>query len=324
MENAITPAHAPGTELATLSKDAVALWNQATQVAKLVKELVVKSAVEISGRKHVRVEGWMAIAVAHGYIATIKSVENTPTGMRAIAELRRQSDGAFLTSAEGFVGVDEPVWYGGLGRKVVRERGVRTEKEVTFPKRPEFAIRAMAQTRAISRVCRAAFAHVVIVIDAGLDTTPAEDITDTIDIDGAAPADAGTVGSSGAIDQAQENAKRAAEAKMEAHNAAQEKAAAAPTAKPVEVPRDPSLAFREQFADGRWEKFEIHFGKWGPDVAANKPHGTALGELPHGSLKYFIEDWQPKPFGNKQPSEKDYQLRAALDAARDQGALDRK
>jgi hypothetical protein len=34
----------------------------------------------------------------------------------------------------------------------------------------------MAQTRAISRVCRSAFAHVVVLIDKELSTTPAEEV----------------------------------------------------------------------------------------------------------------------------------------------------
>jgi hypothetical protein len=34
----------------------------------------------------------------------------------------------------------------------------------------------MAQTRAISRACRSAFAHVVVMMDAGLSTTPAEEV----------------------------------------------------------------------------------------------------------------------------------------------------
>src|SRR3546814_8677098 len=34
----------------------------------------------------------------------------------------------------------------------------------------------MAQTRAISRACRSAFAHVVVMMKAGLETTPAEEI----------------------------------------------------------------------------------------------------------------------------------------------------
>jgi hypothetical protein len=64
------------------------------------------------------------------------------------------SDGMVLSQAEGFVGNDEATWNN----------------------RPEYARRAMAQTRAISRACRSAFAHVVVMMNAGLSTTPAEEV----------------------------------------------------------------------------------------------------------------------------------------------------
>jgi hypothetical protein len=64
------------------------------------------------------------------------------------------SDGQTLSTAEGFVGDDEPLWAA----------------------RPEYARRAMAQTRSISRACRSAFAHVVVMMQAGLETTPAEEM----------------------------------------------------------------------------------------------------------------------------------------------------
>jgi hypothetical protein len=67
-------------------------------------------------------------------------------------------DGAILGQAEGFVGTDEKMWAG----------------------RPMYARRAMAQTRAISRACRSAFAHVVVAMNAGhgtkYSTTPAEEV----------------------------------------------------------------------------------------------------------------------------------------------------
>jgi hypothetical protein len=62
--------------------------------------------------------------------------------------------GAVICEAEGFVGDDERTW----------------------SKRDEYAKRAMAQTRAISRACRSAFAFVVTMMDAGLETTPAEEV----------------------------------------------------------------------------------------------------------------------------------------------------
>ena len=129
-------------------------FRQATDVAGICKQIVVATAIEIQHRKYVRVEGWQAIAVAHGCMASARDVERIEGGFRAIGEVRRGTDGMVLSAAEGFVGDDEDTW----------------------GKRPEYAKRAMAQTRAISRACRSAFAHVVVMMNAGLETTPAEEV----------------------------------------------------------------------------------------------------------------------------------------------------
>jgi len=129
-------------------------YRQATDVAGMCKQIVLQTAIEIQHRKYVRVEGWQAIAVAHGCIASSKDVEHVAGGIRAIGEVRRGTDGVVLSTAEGFVGDDEETW----------------------GKRPEYAKRAMAQTRAISRACRSAFAHVVVLMNANLETTPAEEV----------------------------------------------------------------------------------------------------------------------------------------------------
>jgi hypothetical protein len=130
------------------------LYKVATDVAGLCGEIVKKTAISIKGRKYVKVEGWEAIAAAHGYVAGARGVERVDTGFRCIGELRRINDGVLIAQSEGFVGDDEATW----------------------EKRNEYAIRAMAQTRAISRVCRSAFAHVVVLIDSELSTTPAEEM----------------------------------------------------------------------------------------------------------------------------------------------------
>jgi hypothetical protein len=147
---------------------------QATDVAGVCKEIVLRTAMEIQGRKFVKVEGWQSIATAHGCVASIREVRQTEDGTAAVAELKRISDGAVLASAEGYVGADEPTWYGGDAE--VWDKELRRKVMKTLPKRPDYAIRAMAQTRAISRVCRSAFAHVVVMMDAGLQTTPAEEM----------------------------------------------------------------------------------------------------------------------------------------------------
>lgn len=153
--NALTPV--------TASTNAEA-YRASTDAAGMCRDIVVATASTIQGRKFVSVEGWQAIAIAHGCTAGARDVEKVDGGVRAIGEVRRMSDGGVISTAEGFVGEDEPTWYGG------NSRGKQ------LPKRADYAIRAMAQTRAISRACRSAFAHVVVMMNAGLQTTPAEEV----------------------------------------------------------------------------------------------------------------------------------------------------
>lgn len=157
-------------------------YRVATNAAHLCGEIVKATAQNIQGRKYVRVEGWLALAAAHGCLVSIAKVEAVDGGIRAIAELKRMSDGFILATAEGFVGDDEPMWQ----------------------KRPLYARRAMAQTRASSRVCRSAFSHCVVLIDRNLGTTPAEEMDFAHDghVDG--PGSSwGKDGKQGAIDEAE-------------------------------------------------------------------------------------------------------------------------
>lgn len=146
------------------------LMTQATDVAGVCGEIVKRTALTIQGRKYVRVEGWQSIAAAYGCVASSKNVQKIAGGTKAVGELHRISDGVLVASAEGFVGEDEPTWYGGVN-----------QYGKTLPKRPDFAIQAMAQTRAISRVCRTAFAFVVVMIDGKMSTTPAEEMQGVIE-----------------------------------------------------------------------------------------------------------------------------------------------
>lgn len=143
----------------------VEAYRESTEAADICKAIVLATASNIQGRKYVAVEGWQAIARAHGCAVSARGVERVDGGMRAIGDVIRMSDGVVISSAEGFVGEDEPTWYGGDNG-----RGKQ------LPKRAEYAIRAMAQTRAMSRSCRSAFAHVVVMMNAGLATTPAEEV----------------------------------------------------------------------------------------------------------------------------------------------------
>ena len=148
----------------------VRAYRASTEAADICKDIVVSTSSQIQGRNFVSVEGWQAIAVAHGCALSARDVENVEGGVRAIGEVRRMSDGQLIATGEGFVGEDEPTWFGGKNKY---------GKEL--PKRPDYAIRAMAQTRAMSRAGRTAFAHVVVMMKAGLATTPAEEMLPTVD-----------------------------------------------------------------------------------------------------------------------------------------------
>ena len=129
-----------------------------SSVARATKSLVGSAIISLQGKKYIKVEGWQAIAAAHGCTVTADTVTAQDDGaVIATAFVRRLRDNATLGSAEGYVGMDE-VW----------------------GKRPIYARRAMAQTRAISRACRNAFAHVVVAMNSehatGFETTPAEEV----------------------------------------------------------------------------------------------------------------------------------------------------
>ena len=141
-------------ELATTSNGVSNHIRQATDVAGACREIVKQTCQRIGQRDYVRVEGWQAIAVAHGCVASARDVERLEDGYRCIGEVKRMDNGQVISSAEGFLGDDEPMW----------------------ATRPTYAKRAMCQTRSISRACRSAFAHIVVLIDRNLSTTPAEEV----------------------------------------------------------------------------------------------------------------------------------------------------
>ena len=160
------PASAPDAP----QSSGAALYRVSTDAAALCREIVLATSSNIQGRKYVAVEGWQAVALAHGCAASSGDVVRHEDGsISATGRVVRIDTGTLIASAEGYVGADETTWFGG----VVTDKWGKTK---TLPKRPDYAIRAMAQTRAISRACRSAFAHVVVMMNAGLSTTPAEEV----------------------------------------------------------------------------------------------------------------------------------------------------
>jgi hypothetical protein len=149
-------------ELATIERGAAPAVNPALQIiaakdaAKVCGEIVKRCAVNIGGRRYIPIEGWQTIAAAFGCVLSAGGVEAIEGGIRATGRVVRVADGAALAEAEGMVGDDETTW----------------------AKRPAYARRAMAQTRAMSRAARSAFAFVVTLIDKNLSATPAEEVPD--------------------------------------------------------------------------------------------------------------------------------------------------
>jgi hypothetical protein len=137
------------------SENPQALMRHATNVAEICREIVNATARQIGKKKYVEVEGWQSIATTYGCVLSARDVERIDGGFRAIGEVRRLDNNEIISTAEGFVGDDEPDW----------------------ASRKEYARRAMAQTRAMSRAARTAFAFVVVLMRAGLSTTPAEEVS---------------------------------------------------------------------------------------------------------------------------------------------------
>ena len=147
------------TALAEVDNTALVSHRMATTAAGVCRELAIKKKIRIQGKDYVPIEVWQAIANSLGCVCSSHGVEKVDDGIRAIGQVKRVADGLVIAEAEGFVGCDERTW----------------------ASRPQYAQRAMAQTRAMSRAARSAFAHVITLMDAGLETTPAEEMVGVID-----------------------------------------------------------------------------------------------------------------------------------------------
>jgi hypothetical protein len=130
-------------------------WNQSNKVAELCKSIVEATAIKLAGKNYIPIEGWQSIAAAWGCTPSTEEPVRTEDGYRVKAILRRDSDGAILSTAYGFVGDDEALW----------------------AKRSRHANEGMAQTRAMSRVCANKFRFIPVLMKiADLATTPFEEM----------------------------------------------------------------------------------------------------------------------------------------------------
>lgn len=86
---------------------------------------------------------------------------------------------------------------------------------------------------------------------------------------------------------------------------------AAPAPRPAspdyEARRPPGTPAPAQKFEGDWRAFAIPFGR---------QQGQKLGDIPGGSLRWWIENYQPKDYNGNPPRQSDLAFRAALDAAK--------
>jgi uncharacterized protein (DUF3820 family) len=142
----------------SIQNEAALEMQRTNNVADVCRDIVRKTVKNIHGKDYVQVEGWQSIATAHGCVAGSDApvyLKDVPEkGYQARGYITHIATGKVISTAYGFVGDDEVAW----------------------ANRPAYARQAMAQTRAISRACRSAFAHVVVMMDAGYEVTPAEEV----------------------------------------------------------------------------------------------------------------------------------------------------
>lgn len=146
------------SEIIPIENEAALAMQRTNNVADVCRGIVTSTAISIQGKKYVPVEAWQSIATAHGCVAGARQpvylTDIPEKGYQAEGYITHIATGKIISTAYGFVGDDEVAW----------------------ANRPAYARQAMAQTRAISRACRSAFAHVVVLMNEGLEVTPAEEV----------------------------------------------------------------------------------------------------------------------------------------------------
>jgi len=137
--------------------DPSALHHGLRTLAHVVKDAVLQQTIRIGNppKRHIKAEGWGMLANTAGFMPGIAEVRPEGDGYVAVAELRKSDTGIVVARAEGFCGRDEARWKNANA----------------------YAIRSMAQTRALSKVVRSALASVVPLMGVSdLSATPAEEV----------------------------------------------------------------------------------------------------------------------------------------------------
>ena len=133
--------------------DPVQIIEQASAVADALARVLRdrKLTTNIQGREHVRVEGWTLLGTMLGVFPVVEWTRPVADGWEARVEAKTR-DGAVVGAAEA--------------------ECLRTER--TWKSRDDYALRSMAQTRAVSKALRGPLGFVVTL--AGYEATPAEEM----------------------------------------------------------------------------------------------------------------------------------------------------
>lgn len=134
-------------------------FSQGVQMSKLLMRALENSpeaVIEIQGKKYMKIQGWQVLGAFLGLTTEIVKTEKLENGWLAEAELRNK-----------------------LGERVAKGYGICTRDEKGWKDKPEFALLAMAQTRAIGRALKLYSGWIVAL--AGIADTPYEEVMGVIE-----------------------------------------------------------------------------------------------------------------------------------------------
>ena len=157
------PAEVTHTAPIPTAEDAIARASRlATSIADVIERQKLYNIIQ--GKRHVRVDAWIALGFLDGIVPRERDVrEHADGSYEAYVDLIRFRDGAIVGGASALCGVDETRWK-------------RAEK---------YARRSMAITRATGKAFR--LHHSWVMCLAGYEPTPLEEMPTTVDAEERAP-----------------------------------------------------------------------------------------------------------------------------------------
>lgn len=127
----------------------------ATEIANVLKDVIDKQELykDLNGNRHVKAEGWSTLGTMLSILPKEREVKRHEDGSyEAFVDLINTKTGMIVGAGSGFVGMDETNW----------------------AKKPNYARRSMAITRATSKAYRTCFSWIISL--AGYNPTPAEEM----------------------------------------------------------------------------------------------------------------------------------------------------